>query len=242
MPRQLPFRRARNRISFFNILKPRSFGRGFYICGMTWTYFNILSILFAASLTSAPPAIKAPAGTASVPGARNLFLDKAELTNIGWMEYLYYLKTEEGENSSSYKEAIPDTIIWKLSYDAPFFKSKKYNEWPVIGITYQQAVKYCNWRSKVVSQKERRKVVYSLPSMMAYKLASHDSSPNKVAEGLYATSIGFRTFLGLCENADEMTEQEGLAIMGSSRTNCLDTLSYYAPTASLSFRCMASVN
>lgn len=209
---------------------------------MKWTYFNFFSILLAAAFAPSPLAIKAPAGTDSVPGARNLFLDKAELTNIAWKEYLYYLKTENGVDSPIYKEAIPDTVIWKLSYNAPFFKSVKYNDWPVIGVTFQQAEKYCQWRSKVVSQKERRKVVYILPSMMAYKLASRDSPPNKVAEGLYATSIGFRTFLGLCENADEMTDHEGLAIMGSSRTNCLDTLSYYAPTPSLSFRCMASVN
>ncbi len=208
---------------------------------MTWTYFNILSILITASLAPSPLAVKAPAGTASVPGARNTFLDKTELTNIGWKEYLYYLKTEDGEDSESYRNALPDTVIWKLSYDAPFFTSKKYDDWPIIGITYNQATHYCQWRSKVVSQKEKREVDYSLPSMKIYKLASRGSSPNKVAEGLYATSIGFRTFLGICENADEMTAQEGLAIMGSSRTNCLDTLTYYAPTPSLSFRCMAVV-
>ncbi len=186
-------------------------------------------------------AIKAPAGTASVPGARNTFLDKVELTNIGWKEYLYYLKNEEGEDSEEYLNALPDTVIWKLSYDGSFFDTKKYDDWPVIGINYQQAVDYCKWRSKVVSQKENRDIEYSLPSMMVYKLASRDSPHNKVAEGLYSTSMGFRTFLGICENADEMTDEEGLAIMGSSRKNCLDTISYYAPTASLSFRCMARV-
>lgn len=186
--------------------------------------------------------IKAPAGTASVPNARNTFLDHVELTNIGWKEYLYYLKNEHGADSPDYLSALPDTVIWKLSYDAPFFKSQKYDDWPVIGVSYQQATAYCEWRSMVVSQKEKRQVTYTLPTLKIYKLASRGASPNKVAEGLYATSIGFRTFLGICENADEMTDVEGLAILGSSRINCLDTASYYAPSASLGFRCMATVN
>ncbi len=202
----------------------------------------LISALLAAVLPANPPAYKAPAGTVTVPGVRNVFLDKVEVTNIAWREYLYFQKQEYGADSEEFLSAIPDTAIWKLSYDVPFFGPNRYDDWPITGISYRQAQSYCQWRSMVVSQKEKREVTYSLPSMKIYKLSARDVSPNKIAEGLYSTTIGFRTFLGLCENADEMTDVEGVAIMGSKRVNCLDTMSYFIPTPSLSFRCMAEIH
>lgn len=184
---------------------------------------------------------KAPAGTASVPNLRNTFLDKAEVTNSAWREYVLYQKDAFGAESPEYHNAIPDTATWKLSYNVSFFTSDRYNDWPVVGISYEQAKAFCKWRSEIISAKEKREITYSLPSMKVFKLSSRDASPNKIAEGLYSTTIGFRTFLGICENADEMTNVEGLAIMGSKRTECLDTLNYVVPTHHLSFRCMAVV-
>lgn len=184
---------------------------------------------------------KAPAGTVSVPNLRNTFLDKAEVTNSAWREYVLYQKDKFGEESPEFNSTIPDTATWKLSYDVSFFNSDRYNDWPVVGISYEQAKGFCEWRSETISAKEKREITYSLPSMKVFKLSSRDASPNKIAEGLYSTSIGFRTFLGICENADEMTNIEGLAIMGSKRRECLDTLNYVVPTHHLSFRCMAVV-
>lgn len=208
---------------------------------MNWIFYSFSALMMMLGY-SPTPKVKAPAGTVMVPGLHHTFLDKVEVTNIAWREYLYYLKNENGGKSRQYLAAIPDTAIWQLSYDAPFFSPNKFDDWPIVGITFTQAKGYCRWRSEVVSSKEKRDITYSLPSLKIYKMSTGKSSPNKIAEGLYSTSIGFRTFLGLCENADEMTDKEGLAIMGSKRQECLDTMNYVVPSHHLSFRCMAEVN
>ena len=200
---------------------------------------SILIALFSFGTGSSK---KAPAGTSAVPNLPNQFLDKVEITNIAWREYLYYQKNEYGADHKNYLTALPDTAIWRQSYDVPFFKPGNYDNWPVVGVSYEQAVAYAKWRSMVVSTKEKRKVTYSLPSIKVYKLASANSSSNKIAEGLYSTKIGFRNFLGLCENAAEMTNKEGEAVMGSERENCLDTFEYVVPKPNLGFRCMAVLN
>ena len=198
---------------------------------------------FAAAvlLTSFAPARKAPAGTVAVPGLTNIFLDKVEITNISWREYLYSLKQKHGADSEEYLEALPDTGIWKQAYEAPFFRPGIYDEYPMVGVTYNQAQAYCTWRSEVVSSKENRKITYSLPSLKVYKMASAKTDLNKIAEGLYSTNLGFRTFLGLCDNAAEMTVVEGQAIRGSEREQCAEIFEYYVPMRKLGFRCMAEL-
>lgn len=190
-------------------------------------------------LSSFSPYSRNPAGTLSVPGLANTFLDKTEVTNIAWKEYLFDLKEKYGASSEEYQQHLPDIILWEMAYGQDFFSSKTYDEYPLVGISFQQATDYCRWRSERVSEKENRKIEYSLPSLREYKVASRGKTENKMAEGLYSTSFGFRSFSGICENASEMTNQEGISIAGSNRVNCLDLREYIEPTPSLGFRCMA---
>lgn len=171
---------------------------------------------------------------------RDVYLDRTEITNLDWREYLYYLKKHTGADSKEYLSAIPDTAIWRLSYNVPFFKPGPYDDYPLVAVSYEQAESYCTWRSRVVSQKEKRQVTYALPSLKIYQLMA--KGENKVAEGLYSVKLGFRTFLGLCENAAEMTDIEGKAIAGSDRVQCLEIHEYFIPEKNLGFRCMARVN
>lgn len=198
-----------------------------------------LIFLGATLLSSFFPYSKNPAGTSPVPGLANTFLDKTEITNIAWKEYLYDIKEKEGENSQAYKECLPDLILWEVAYGDDFIHSKSYDEHPIVAVSYQQALAYCKWRSERVSEKEHRNIEYTLPSMREYKIVTKGKTENKLAEGLYSTSFGFRTFSGICENASEMTNKEGISIAGSNRTTCLELTTYFAPTPSLGFRCMA---
>lgn len=191
--------------------------------------------------TSFSPARKAPAGTVSVPGLTNIFLGKVEVTNKTWRDYLLALKEKHGAKSEEFLTALPDTGIWKLAYEVPFFKHHAYEEYPMVGVSYGQAIDYCRWLSLRVSEREYRKVTYSLPTPKVYKMASQQADLNKIAEGLYSTSLGFRTFLGLCDNAAEMTATEGQAIRGADRETCVDLYEYFLPSHKLGFRCMAEL-
>ena len=181
-----------------------------------------------------------PAGTFNVPGMRNVFLDKTEVTNN---QYRFYLnKLSESGDTAMYFAAMPDTAVWHLAYDGHFTDLGNYAEYPVVGVSFEQALSFCEWRSAYVSDREKRKVVYRLPELKVYQLTQAGQSANKIAEGLYSTELGFRTFLGLCDNAAEMTNAEGIAIRGYGRTECLETYEYIVPSHRLGFRCMAGFN
>ena len=201
-------------------------------------FFGFAAILCCTSYTTFT---KAPAGTSSVPNLRNVFLDKVEVTNQDWRSYLQALQSAHGSDSKEFLNALPDTAVWHLSYKAPFLNSQASDDYPVVGINYKQAVEYCRWRSEMISSKEHRNIKFSLPTVKVYKLTQARLDHNKVAEGLYSTKLGFRSFIGLCDNAAEVTSEKGVAIKGSEREVCLETYQYTLPSHSLGFRCMAEV-
>ena len=95
-----------------------------------------------------------PPGTVQINDT--LFIDQTEVANIYWREYLYYLSDVEKEEGK-YQDALPDTLVWRnqLAYCEPiveyYFRHPSYNSYPVVGISYEQAVKFCKWRTFVVN-------------------------------------------------------------------------------------------
>lgn len=179
-----------------------------------------------------------PAGTTNVPHLRQVYLDKTEVTNGQWRTFMEAMQEESPDTSQDYR---PDPAIWEVAYGASFEQGQRYDDYPVVGIDFAQAQAFCRWRSEYVSQREKRTVTYRLPSLKVYKLSQSGRSDNKVAEGLYSVNIGFRSFVGLCDNAAEMTETEGVAIRGWQREECLEIMDYVVPSRSLGFRCMAEL-
>lgn len=108
-----------------------------------------------------------PPGTVLLSG--NLYIDYAEITNIDWLEYEYWVYRTYGATSPEYWAILPDTIIWrKLMQDLKLTDSKDidqleamvtyyyrhpaYQNYPLVGVSYEQAVAYCDWRSKRVNE------------------------------------------------------------------------------------------
>ena len=95
-----------------------------------------------------------PPGTVQINDT--LYIDQTEMTNIGWQEYLYYLSSVE-QNEEKHQKALPDTLVWRnqLRYCEPiveyYFRHPAYNSYPVVGISYEQAVEYCKWRTYVAN-------------------------------------------------------------------------------------------
>ncbi len=95
--------------------------------------------------------------TKNVPGVTfisdHFASDRTEITNFHWKEYTTWLKRVHGVHSLPYLNALPDTTVW-LNVDSSFqdfrdyyFQHPAYRDFPVVGITYDQAVAYCEWRS-----------------------------------------------------------------------------------------------
>jgi formylglycine-generating enzyme required for sulfatase activity len=79
----------------------------------------------------------------------NLFIDKTEITNLNWLEYIYYLYHDS--THAIYKQALPDTTVWLAYGDTlkvkHYLRYTSFRSFPVVGITQEQAMAYCTWRS-----------------------------------------------------------------------------------------------
>ena len=89
-------------------------------------------------------------------------IDIYEVSNKKYRDYTHWLENL-AKDSSQFKdlarEALPDTLVWKtpLSYNEPmvlgYFRAKAYNDYPVVGVSWEQANKYCRWRTDRANEK-----------------------------------------------------------------------------------------
>lgn len=89
----------------------------------------------------------------------SFFMDETEVTNLQYREYVYWVNRVMGE---SYPEMVdnvsPDTLVWRdeLSYNEPmvenYFSFPAFNEYPVVGVSWDQANDFAKWRSDRVNE------------------------------------------------------------------------------------------
>lgn len=120
--------------------------------------FAPVTLLFFLILPAQKPGkTSPPPGTTLVSG---FFMDKQEITNLDYREYLAWLGMVFGSDSEQYRQALPDTTVWRaeLTYNEPFvlhyFQHPAYENYPVVGVTYEQAVQYCAWRTDRVYERD----------------------------------------------------------------------------------------
>jgi gliding motility-associated lipoprotein GldJ len=89
----------------------------------------------------------------------SFYMDETEVSNIDYREYLYWLRRVFGESYPEvYLNALPDTIVWReeLAYNEPmmetYFRHPSFDNYPVVGVTWQQAEKYAQWRTDRVNE------------------------------------------------------------------------------------------
>jgi formylglycine-generating enzyme required for sulfatase activity len=82
-------------------------------------------------------------------------IDKYEVSNKKYRNYIHWLEKifiPIGRDSMV-RAALPDTSVWRteLSYNDPmvegYFRSNAFNDYPVVGVTWEQANNYCRWRT-----------------------------------------------------------------------------------------------
>lgn len=116
----------------------------------------------------------------------NLFIDQTEISNLHWLEYLYYLQQES--SVAIYEAALPDTSVWSAidssgHFQEHYFQDPAYRHMAVVGVSYQQAKAYCQWRTAAVNaniqekarqnnQPPSHKVLFRLPTIKEWEMAA----------------------------------------------------------------------
>jgi len=153
-------------------------------------------------------------------------LDAIEVSNWEWYFYVTYLSDKYGKESEEYREALPDSAVWCSIYSTDeYFKYSvlntysKYSDYPVVGITYEQAKQYSIWRSELVSLKYGKNIVYTLPSKEVIEMACKQSKTS-YKEGVY--QLGKRNKIrGLYDNVSELTGENGMLLSSNTSGVCL---------------------
>ena len=101
---------------------------------------------------------------------QSYYLDETEVTNQNYLMYLDWIKQvypPEDENFRKiYEGVVPDTLVWRnrLGYNEVmtenYLRHPGYGQYPVVGVSWIQAVEYANWRSDRVQEKALQKGGY----------------------------------------------------------------------------------
>ena len=94
---------------------------------------------------------------------QSFYMDETEVTNLMYLQYLDWLKMvfppENEQFRNIYNGALPDTLVWRnrLGYNEVmtnnYLRHPAYAQYPVVGVSWIQAVEFAKWRTDRVNEK-----------------------------------------------------------------------------------------
>lgn len=116
----------------------------------------------------------------------SFYLKATPVTNIEWQEYLDDLKKNAPDK---YKAAVPDDSVWKRdlgyndSYINNYRKHPSFRFYPVVGVSWSQAVEFCDWLTKQVNDELSQKSNKNKKTNSKVIKVDPDSDPDSAATG-----------------------------------------------------------
>lgn len=145
-----------------------------------------LLLVISFSFTKIKKKDKIPPGTKQI--TETFFADETEVSNFSWQEYEFWTKTKYGANSKEHLAVLPDTLVWRdsLSYNEPYvvyyYRHPAYKDYPVVGISHEQALAFCKWRTERVKEyyaicyKKDWNIEYRLPTKEEWEFISNNGN------------------------------------------------------------------
>ncbi|HEY8782023.1 MAG TPA: SUMF1/EgtB/PvdO family nonheme iron enzyme [Mucilaginibacter sp.] len=88
----------------------------------------------------------------------SFYMDETEVANQDWLDYLHWISVTYPADHELYYNALPDTLVWRspLSYNEPYvdnyLRHPAFQDYPVVGVTWDQVQDYCTWRTDRVNE------------------------------------------------------------------------------------------
>ena len=93
---------------------------------------------------------------------QSFYMDETEVTNLMYLEYLDWIKNVFPPSDENYRliyeGALLDTLVWRnrLGYNEVmtnnYLRHPAYADYPVVGVSWIQAVEFSNWRTDRVNE------------------------------------------------------------------------------------------
>jgi gliding motility-associated lipoprotein GldJ len=141
----------------------------------------------------------------------SFFIGETEITNYEYREYLTWLKYVFPPSDPSFKEiyngALPDTLLWdnKLSrndYNETYLRSPEFDYYPVVGVSWTQANRYCEWLTDRANEKALMQA-----GVIAKDLYINESNNQEV---LHSTWINSKRMILKCKVYQRKRMQQNL--------------------------------
>lgn len=142
--------------------------------------FVIVALSFSFSIKKEKKFI--PPGTAQI--TETFFADETEVSNFSWLEYEFWTISKYGKGSKEHLAMLPDTLVWRQNisdnepYVTYYYRHVAYRDHPVLGVSYEQVIEFCKWRTDRVKtfysikNKKEINIEYRLPTKAEWELLS----------------------------------------------------------------------
>lgn len=125
---------------------------------------------------------------------KDLYVSKYEVSNLDYRNFLADLLSNK--KTVIYNHCFPDTLVWKANPQIAsplvtfYFRHPSYDQYPVVGVSYEAALQYCAWLTEKYHEDANRKykkVVFKLPSKEEWIFAANKGDTSK----MYTWGTGF---------------------------------------------------
>lgn len=89
----------------------------------------------------------------------SFYMDQYEIRVVDWKEYTHWMRLVFDKTAPRLvAKAEPDKTVWReeLAYNEPllqyYFSHPSFDEYPIVGISWEQAMDYCAWRTDRVNE------------------------------------------------------------------------------------------